>query len=269
MDKKYHFLAGFPRSGNTLLSSILNQNPSIYSSPLSPTLAILSNIHEMIRSNQNIKRSDRNDIGQFTKNILKNYYKDINKPIIIDREKVWATPINFPLIKHYIDPKPKIIFTVRPIIEILTSFIDILPEHSYLDQEMLEFGYLNKNYLTKNDNRCDFLMRPFGLIDKCLFSINEITKLENKENFCVIQYDEIVNNPQDIMKKVYKFLEIPEYKHNFDNIVKLEKENDEKIGQPKDMHKIRKKLKKISKDPKDVLSDYVINKYSNIGWEKI
>jgi sulfotransferase len=267
MEKKYHFLAGLPRSGNTLLSSILNQNPDIYSSPLSTTLAILSNTHDFIQNSQNVKRGNKDNIIQFTKNILKNYYKDIDKSIIIDREKVWGTPINLPLIKNYIDSNPKIIFTVRPVIEILTSFINILPENSYLDQEMLAFGYLSKNYLTKNDNRCDYLMQPFGLIDRCLFSINEIIKSENKEVFCIVQYDEIVNNPQDTMKKIYKFLEIPDYQHDFNNIVKLEKENDEEIGQPKNMHKVRKQLKKISKKPEDVLSDYIINKYSNIGWE--
>jgi len=29
VEKKYYFLSGFPRSGNTLLSTILNQNPTI------------------------------------------------------------------------------------------------------------------------------------------------------------------------------------------------------------------------------------------------
>ena len=39
--KTYHLLAGLPRSGNTLLSAILNQNPDIYSSPLSPITGML------------------------------------------------------------------------------------------------------------------------------------------------------------------------------------------------------------------------------------
>jgi hypothetical protein len=36
-------------------------------------------------------------------------------------------------------------------------------------------------------------------------------------------------------------------------------------GHPIDLHKIRPTLSKISKDPNDVLSDYVIKKYSNMG----
>jgi sulfotransferase len=269
MEKDYHFLAGIPRSGNTLLSSILNQNPEIYSSALSPVNGILSEIDNVINNHQHIKRNSDNNANEFAKDILKNYYKKINKPIIIDREKVWGTPINLSLIKQYITTTPKIIFTVRPIIEVLASFINILPEHSYLDEEMKISGYLYKNYLSKNDNRCDYLMRPVGLIDRCMFSINEIIKEENKEVFCIVKYDEIVNTPQEVMNRIYNFLQIPYYKHDFNNIVKVEKDNDQQIGQPKDMHKVRKQLKKISKSPEEILSNYVISKYSNIGWGKM
>ena len=43
-DKKIFFLAGFPRAGNTLLTSILNQNPDICCTPNSLTLEIYKEI---------------------------------------------------------------------------------------------------------------------------------------------------------------------------------------------------------------------------------
>ena len=33
MKKKYFYLTGIPRCGNTVLSSILNQNPDLYQTP--------------------------------------------------------------------------------------------------------------------------------------------------------------------------------------------------------------------------------------------
>jgi sulfotransferase len=265
--KTYHFLAGLPRSGNTLLSSILNQNPNIYSSPLSPINQILWDNIQSISKNEHIKRiSNYDSADQIIKNIIDSYYSKVNKSIIIDREKAWGTPSNLNIIKNYITPKPKIIFTVRPVIEILTSFMTILPEDSYVDKAMRDSGWWYKNYLTKNDNRCDYLMAPNGQIDKSLLSINEIIKFENKNVFHIVSYDEIVNKPEDTLKGIYKFLKLPSYNHNFDNIIKLEKDDDEILGQPGNLHEIRPKLSKISKGPKEVLSDYVINKYSNIGW---
>jgi hypothetical protein len=172
------------------------------------------------------------------------------------------------LLKIYINPQPKIIFTVRPIIEVLASFISLLSdEPCYIDFEMKRVGWWYKSYLTLNDNRCDFLMSPFGQIDQVLFSINEIIKTENQKTFCLIKYDEIINKPQETMDKIYRFLELPSYKHNFNKIIKLEKDNDEDLGHPKNQHEIRPQLAKISQDPKEVLSEYVINKYSNIGYD--
>jgi len=39
--KTYYFMAGLPRAGSTLLSSILNQNPRFYSGPSSPVLSTM------------------------------------------------------------------------------------------------------------------------------------------------------------------------------------------------------------------------------------
>ena len=265
--KTYHFLAGLPRSGNTLLSSILNQNPDIYSSPLSPINTILWNFDQGIPNNENILRlNNPQPIANIGKNIIVNYYGNINKPIIIDREKGWGTTANFRLIQKYITPTPKIIFTVRPVIEILASWINMLSEDSFVDKAMLNSGWWYKNYLSKNDNRCDYLMSPGGQIDKSLFSINQVINSDNKNMFHIVSYNEIVNEPDSALKGIYKFLKLPNYKHNFDNIVKLEKDNDEVLGHPTNLHDIRPKLSKVSKKPEDVLSDYVLSKYSNIGW---
>ena len=43
-NKKIYFLAGFPRAGNTLLTSILNQNPDICCTPNSITLEIYKDV---------------------------------------------------------------------------------------------------------------------------------------------------------------------------------------------------------------------------------
>lgn len=265
--KTYYFLAGLPRSGNTLLSSILNQNPDIYSSHLSPIAGILWNYEQNVYNIENvIKLENKEPILNVGKNVIVNYYSNINKPIIIDREKAWATEPNIGIIKKYITPTPKIIFTVRPIIEILASFINIIPEYSYIDRAMEATGWWYKDYLSKNDNRCDYLMSPGGQIDKILLSINQVINSNNKGMFHIVSYDDIVNKPDDTLTGIYEFLQLPNYKHNFNNIVKLEKDNDEILGQPANLHKIRPKLNKISKKPEDVLSQYVINKYANIGW---
>ena len=45
MDKNIFHLVGMPRAGNTLLGGIINQNPNLQVSPLSPLSRIVSTLH--------------------------------------------------------------------------------------------------------------------------------------------------------------------------------------------------------------------------------
>jgi sulfotransferase len=265
--KTYHYLSGLPRSGNTLLSAILNQNPEIYCSPLSPISSYLYNLAEENFVNEHARRTkDPTGFHSLMNGMINNYYSHIQKPVIIDREKCWGTPGNLNNLKYYVNNEPKIIFTVRPIIEILASFISILPEDSYIDREMQQSGWWIKPSLSKNDNRCDYLMRPKGLIDQTILSYEEISKKENKGIFHIVEYDELTNNPQDVMNKIYTFLGLEQFKHNFTNVKRLEEQNN--IGEPINLHEVRSLVKKVSKTPKDVLSPYVLNRYNiKILWQ--
>jgi len=268
MNKTFHYLSGLPRSGNTLLSSILNQNPDIHSSALSPVCEYLWVLHQSSLKQENVNRNkDRSGTDQIMSNLLNNHYSNINKPIVFDREKNWGTPANLSLIKKYFTKEPKIVYTVRPVIEILASFMVLNTE--WIDRGMIFDRWNYKSYLSENDNRCDYLMRPWGEIDKDFLCLNEVFKKENKKTFHLVEYSDIVNNPQEIMDGIYKFIGIDSFKHNFNNISKLEKDDDLAIGMPENLHQVRSKLNKTSPKPESVLSDYVLSKYSNLEfWRK-
>lgn len=267
-NKTFHYLSGLPRSGNTVLSSILNQNPDIYSSALSPICEYLWVLHNASINNENaIRNTDKTGTKTIMSTMLESHYAHIDKPIIFDREKAWGTPVNLSLIKQYFTKKPKIIYTVRPIIEVLASFMTL--EKGWIDKGIMNNDWNYKTYLSVDDNRCDYLMRPWGEIDKGLLALNEVVQPENKEIFHVVEYSDLINKPQETMDGIYKFIGTESFKHNFKNIIKLEKDYDTLIGMPEDLHKIRTELKQTSPKPEDVLSDYVLNKYSNMEfWRK-
>jgi sulfotransferase len=268
MNKTYHFLAGLPRSGNTLLSAIFNQNPEIYSTPLSPLPTYMfdfanaySTIEQSLRNEENKVKSET-----FLSSFLDNYYKDVEKPVIIDREKAWGTPANLEIIKKFVNPKPKIIFTVRDILEIIASFIKM--DADYLKREVYQKNGFINNYRSQKDIICEHLMSPLEDIDKSLLSLASAFYPENKGIFHIVEYRDLVSKPEETMNGIYDFLEIPHYSHNFKKIEKLEKDNDEVLGLPKNLHDIKKSLSKSSTDT-DILSDYIKHKYSNMEfWRK-
>jgi sulfotransferase len=73
--------------------------------------------------------------------------------------------------------------------------------------------------------------------------------------------------PEFEMKRVYEYLEIPYYQHDFDNIEQITTEDDEVYGLSKDLHIIRPKLELQPSDAKKVLGTDICNwLYDNYRW---
>lgn len=262
MGKTFHFLAGLHRSGNTVLSSILNQHPDIYSSPLSPTAEYMWRCHNA-KSDLEYERSTK--YPQRTKNLisnmLDNYYFDVDKPIILDRDKNWAHPANIAMMKEYLDFKPKIVFTTRPIIEILASFIAV--DISTIIRWMNQSSFQPDTSLPLNDNLCDFLMNGDSQLNRALLALQSIDNPDNAGMIHVVKYEDLLNTPQEVMDKIYDFLEIEKFKHNFTNIIRIEEYNEAAAGLPKDLHKVRRVLGKSNVRVQDYLTHRSIEKYKD------
>ena len=263
MEKTVHFLGGLPRSGNTLLSALLNQNPSIYSTPLSPLPSLMWDYYNSCASMEHINRNKENEnrAVKVLSSLCKDFYKDVDKPIIIDREKDWGTPSNLDLIKKFITPEPKIIVTVRDILEIIASFVSM--DADYLKNNTINSNAFINNYRSPQDSIVEYLMRSNGEIDKSLLSISSAFYPENKGIFHIVEYNDLVLKPEETMSGIYKFLGLNDYKHNFNKIKKVESDNDMAVGLPKNLHGIRKSISRSSTST-EILSDYIKHKYSNM-----
>lgn len=262
MEKNYYFLSGLPRSGNTLLSALLNQNPEIYSSPISPVATYMSELSRysfIEQSARNKEYSYRTD--NVLKEVINNFYSDVDKKYIIDRERTWGLPDNLDLIKKHITPTPKIIFTVRDILETIASFI--LLDENFLKNEAFKKNHISFSYRSALDVACDSYMSLDGKMDYALNALSSAFLPENKGMFHIVEYNDLVLNPEKTMKDIYNFLEIDAYEHNFNKIEKVETDDDLAIGLPKDLHSIRETLSK-SLTNSDILSDYIRHKYSNM-----
>jgi sulfotransferase len=266
VERAYYFLSGLPRSGNTLLSALLNQNPDIYSSPLSPLPELFYQLNMVETENENTKRNIENKIrvNNLSNNLIGTFYKDVNKPIIIDRNKTWGSPAHLELIKTHITPKPKIIFTVRSILDILASFVNLSPK-SYTD-DYFSGKYFMNYYRNDADGFAEYLMRINGNIDYSLCCLANAFRKENDGVFHIVEYDDLVTNTQTTMDKIYKFLDTPNYTHDFTNINKIENDIDEPLGFPKNMHEVKKEITVSQTNAKEVLSPYIYHKYSGMDF---
>jgi sulfotransferase len=262
MHKTYFFLSGLPRTGGSLLGAILDQNPDIYVGPTSPVLTFCANTDLLFQSL--IYRSFPKEDFKFRmlSRICDDWYSDIDSPIVIDKSRGWS---GCPRFAGLFTNNVKIICTVRSILEILSSWILLIRKSpdSFIDRHLKK---LPISALT-DDNRCDYLMeKEHGTIDQSLSSLKEGFKIQNfnHTNFLhLVEYDDLINDTENIINGIYNFLELPTYKHQYDNIKNITRENDMLLGMP-EMHDVRSTISRSNNNPLEILSDNIIKKYSGL-----
>jgi len=267
MHKTYFFESGLPRSGSTLLSALLNQNPEFHCGAISPVLEIMYYTEQYFEgSEQALAYPKPAQHHKIISSVIDNYYSDVDKPIVFDKCRAWTN--NTDRIQKYITKKPKILCPVRDVLEILASFITMIHRNShqvsFVDKTLIENGYA-----PTDDNRCDHLMSSVGIVDQSLYALGEGFNKGCESYMHMVEYNDLVSRPEETMRKIYQFLEIPYYSHDFENVNHKYRERDDDVYGLNDMHEVRKSVKRTSKRPEEVLSDYVLNKYSGMEfWRK-
>jgi sulfotransferase len=79
-----------------------------------------------------------------------------------------------------------------------------------------------------------------------------------------LEFEELTNYPGQTMKKIYDYLELPYYIHNFTNIVQVTKEDDSGVHRIPGLHDIRSTLESVPSDADKILGNFLLNKYSNL-----
>ena len=120
--KKLFFLIGYPRSGNTLLTSILNQNPNIGCTGNSITLEMMARLY-LLKQNDLFKNfPDHQSYDNVLHSIYDLYYSDWPQEIIIDRGPVMTTG-NMEMMKECFGLKFKCIVLLRDLKNVLASYV--------------------------------------------------------------------------------------------------------------------------------------------------
>lgn len=246
-----------------MLSSILNQNPRIYSGPSSPVLSTMFVIENHLLQDELYHGYPKPEQGHsIISNVINQFYDDIKKPVVVDKNRAWVARV--PYIEGYIGQKAKIICPVRNIDEILTSMITMIrrnpykegnPRINFIDEQLVKL-----NIPINDDNRCEYIAGPDGILGQSLNAIMEGLNQGFGNNFHFVEYQDLVKNPQETMNKIYEFLGEEPYTHQFDNLKNQNREGDMNTYGLTDMHEVRPVVKSTAKDPKKVLSKEVLSK---------
>ena len=251
--KKYNFIAGLPRSGSTLLSSILNQNPSF-------TAGITDALFEIIMSMIQIRATAISANGslslekleELSRGLFETYYSDSN-PVVFNTHRAWT--LETALAKKLF-PDFKMIVCVRDIPWIVDSFERLNSDNPLTLKSIYHFNQGGSIY-----DRYDMLMG--NMPDKAAYiagplkSLRQAMHCRERDHLLFVDYDSLCGNPEQTMKKIYEFIGEPYYDHDYDSVGANYVEYDGPSGMD-GLHLVRDKVSKVPRDtvlPKDLWAE--------------
>ena len=247
-----YFCISLQRSGNTLLGSILNQNPDVTLTANSPLTEIIYQL-DLIKTNDAIPQQQNFPHHESLDNVIRKtfytYSETFKTKYVINRCN-WGSDANLELLEKYFDKKIKFLILYRNPLECLASLLKAYKVKKE-DSEKAADYYMNIETGTLGN------------------AISQIPFVRKNYEHLFITYDQLIANPKNTANSIYDFFNIPKFKHTYKNLKQFEIQGvqyDESIFGDVDLHTIRTdKIEKKTYAIEDFLLPSVIKKYQNIG----
>jgi len=265
MPKQIFFQSSMPRSGSTILQNIVGQNPDFYVTPTSGVLELVFGARANYSNSPEFKAQDSELMATAFKNFclqgLNGFYDGItDKPYVLDKSRGWGVYRTF-LNEFY--PEPKIICMVRDLRSVLSSYEKIYRK-SQLKHDPIRDDSTARG--TTVHKRIDEWVTPQNTIGRGLERIFEMIRLGYDDKILFVKFEDLTMYPEMEMKRIYNYLGLDYFEHDFDNIKQITKEDDEVYGLTSDLHIIQPKLEPLKKDFKEILGkdicDWIQANYS-------
>ena len=250
--RKIHYIGGLPRSGSTLLTNILLQNPKFATTATSSLLDFLLQVRDnwgKLSGHEHYPEGQ--DKWEVIRAIMYNYHKT-DKEIIFDKNRGWSTHIEF--MEKATGEGVKIIACVRNLEDICSSFEKLFRKNR-ADGEI--HGEFSNPKMKNREGRVGVWTSDEGVIGRPYVSMLDTIQRGLGDRILFFPYEEWSSNPDFCFKKLYEFVGEEYYQHDFNNIEQTIRENDAGYGWGSDLHEIKKgRLLPAKSDAIEILGRY-------------
>jgi sulfotransferase len=224
MPQKAHFISGLTRSGSTLLSAILRQNPWFHASMTSPVGGLVERILEAMNEDNEFSTF----ISPEQKRVLilrifwAYYHPQVDKEIVFDTNRLWCSKL--PLIRELF-PEAKVICCVRNIAWIMDS-IELLIQRNSFDVSRL---FNNPAERARVYSRTEALSQGSRLVGYAYNALKKAVYSEHSASLLLVAYELLTIKPAKTMSLIYQFLDEDSFDHDLENVQYEEAEFDKKL----------------------------------------
>ena len=257
MVEQIYFQSSMPRSGSTLLQNIMGENPDFYVTPTSGVLELVFGARSNFSNSPEFKAQDQelmiNGFRNFCYQGVMGFYNSItNKKFVLDKSRGWG--VYRPFLNNFY-PNPKIVCMVRDLRAIVSSYEKIYRKSQESFHDPMRDDSTGKG--TSLPKRVDEWVHPTNTIGRALERITEMVFQGYDDKILFVRYEDLCLNPENEIKRIYEYFDLPIFNHNFENILQITKEDDNVYGLSTDLHTIRPILELKAPDFKQVLGNDV------------
>jgi sulfotransferase len=259
------YQSSFPRAGSTLFQNILAQNPDFYVTPTSGLLELVFGARLNYTNSAEFKAQDRAEMRKaflaFCRHGMEGYFRAItDKPFVMDKSRGWG--VHHDLLEMIFEREPKIICLVRDLRQILASLEKKFRQNP--DKYRAIENHSNLSGTTTFKRALLGLQNPpVGLaLDRLL----EVHQRGWSKKMLFVRFEDLTAQPAATMAKVYSYLGLPAFEHQFNEVRQMTQEDDDVFGIP-GLHEIRPKVQPVPTDFAEVLGrDAVRHLNTQYAW---
>ncbi len=254
-EKMMHFVAGLPRAGSTALISLLAQNPRFYGAPLSGLCGIFAGVYANWDKNEShIELPNPQAKRRILGSMLHNYH-DTDRPVIFDKSRQWV--MHIALLENLLERPIKLIIPVRPIPEILASF-EALRRKTPVELTIADEGIGEGTTIA---GRAQYFAGPGGALGMAYNGLKDAVTAGYLDRMLFVDYNKLMSAPKMQLKRVYEFLEEPQFEHDLTNVEQIASGDSWRAQKLHGLHDVRREFKKEPKSAREILGGDVYAQY--------
>ncbi|MBI1391768.1 MAG: sulfotransferase [Alphaproteobacteria bacterium] len=252
---KIHFIAGLPRAGSTLLSSLLRQNPRFTAGMTSPVGHLFNAaLRETSMRNEDAAFIDNDFRERLLKGIFSVYYADAtDETVTFDTNRIWPTKLS--ALTHLF-PEARMICCVRNPAWVVDSIETLIRRNAFELSGIFNFEPGGTVY-----SRTDGLTGPNGMVGFAINAVREALYTQYTDRILLLQYETLVRDPMGALAGIYDFLgeDMPDT-HDPNNVAPCDdmEEFDRRLGTP-GLHAVGRRVAERKREtilPPDLFERY-------------
>ena len=258
-ERRYHFISGLPRSGSTLTSAVLRQNPRFHAGMSSPVASLFEGVIAQVSAGSELATQvDEAARARILHGLFDSYYADNPAEVIFDTNRSWTAHLPA-LMKLF--PEARLICLVRDVAWIMDSMERQFRSNAFEHTRLFNSPAERSTVYT----RTEALAHANRLVGLPWHALREACYSEFAERILIVDYDLLVQHPQKVFELIYSFVDEAWFEHDFEAVDYDAPAFDTQLGL-KGLHKVREKVERTQRET--ILPPDLFERYGKIAFWK-